>query len=616
MCGIVGIFAYDDRADSVNRQELRLIRDAMLKRGPDGSGEWISGDRRVGLGHRRLSIIDLSSRAAQPMQMEDGSLAISYNGEIYNYRDLREKLVREGCRFRSESDTEVILHLYQKEGAAALHKLWGMFSFAIWDNRKRSMLLARDPYGIKPLYYADDGKTIRVASSVKALVSGGKVSKALSPAGVTGYYLWGSVPEPLTIYHEICELPAGHLMRITQDGIKEKMQYASVAETFKNVEYEQSKVISKNEFSDKLRESLHDSVKRHLVADVPVGVFLSSGIDSGALVGLASQAISGPLRTMTLTFEEYKGSYNDEAPLARKVSEQYKTRHFERLLTRNEFKGDLPRVFSAMDQPSIDGLNTYFISKMASEQGLKVVLSGLGGDELFCGYPSFRQIPIAVAGLAIPSRIPFLADLCGAACAGLSSLYPVVHPKWAGLVKYGGSYPGAYFVKRGLFMPWELQQVMDPEMAREGLRDFAAIAGLNVQGENAAKTAYGNVAILESSLYLRNQLLRDADWAGMAHSVEIRTPYVDWELLRSLAGPITANQKNFRKKMMAQVPTTPLPETVANRAKTGFTVPMGQWLESDNTLDAWRRIPLLAKKKCHWSRRWAHTTLQAYQDTF
>ncbi|MDP3919975.1 MAG: asparagine synthase (glutamine-hydrolyzing) [Candidatus Omnitrophota bacterium] len=606
MCGVVGMFSYGAGSSGVDRDELRRIRDHMTRRGPDGSGEWYASDGRVGLGHRRLSIIDLSERGTQPMKSHDGTLVISYNGEIYNYRELREDLIRQGCTFNSDSDTEVILQLYAKYGTEALRKLRGMFSFVLWDEKSRTMLLARDPYGIKPLYYADDGNMVRVASSVKGLIAGGKVSKTQSPAGVTGFFLWGSVPEPYTIYESIRALPAGHLMRVTEGGISDAEEYASIEEVFKNAENRRLNRYIEDPLHLRLRGALRDSIKHHLVSDVPVGVFLSAGIDSGALVAMAAKESSQPLRTMTLSFEEFRNTEHDEAPLARMLSERYGTRHVEKVLTRREFEQDLEKVLEAMDQPTIDGLNTYFISKMAAEQGLKVALSGLGGDELFGGYPSFQQIPSLVSAMRIPSHVPLLGGAFAGACSLVRMLIPSIHPKTLGMVKFGGTYAGAYFLKRGLFMPWELPKVMKPDMAAEGLKHFSSLAGFNGFIKPGLKTPYSRIAVREASLYMRNQLLRDADWAGMAHSVEIRTPYVDFEFLKRMAGPVIRQQKIAAKEDLAQAPEQPLPDEITNRAKTGFSLPMADWLQGKERFCAWKDVALLKHETNHWSRRWAY----------
>src|SRR5262245_33439201 len=263
MCGIAGIYAYHYAANSVDRAELRRIRDRMAARGPDGLGEWYSQDERVGFGHRRLAILDLSERGAQPMSTGDGKLVVTFNGEIYNYKQLRAGLEARGRMFRTQTDTEVLLHLYAEKGEAMINDLRGMFAFGLWDAEKGALLLARDPYGIKPLYYADDGWTLRFASQVKALLAGGKVSKTQEPAGWVGFCLLGSVPEPFTTYQEIRALPAGSTLWVDRVGTREAKRYFSIADMYCRVEAASS-VASEEDEQLGVREALLDSVRYHL----------------------------------------------------------------------------------------------------------------------------------------------------------------------------------------------------------------------------------------------------------------------------------------------------------------------------------------------------------------
>jgi asparagine synthase (glutamine-hydrolysing) len=601
MCGIAGIYAYHYAANAVDRAELRRIRDHMAARGPDGLGEWYSQEERVGFGHRRLTIIDLTERGAQPMMSADGKLVVTFNGEIYNYRQLRALLEAKGHRFRTQTDTEVLLHLYAEKGEAMVHDLRGMFAFGLWDAEKSALLLARDPYGIKPLYYADDGWTVRFASQVKALLAGAKVSRDPEPAGWVGFCLLGSVPEPFTTYQEVRALPAGSTLWVDRVGTHEAKQYFSIADTYCVAEAASS---SRKDEDLQLgaREALLDSVRHHLVADVPVGAFLSSGIDSGALVGLMRDAGQLEIQTVTVAFDEFRGSSEDEAPVAAEVASRYGTQHTTRIVTEQEFRNDLPKIIEAMDQPTIDGLNTWFVSKAARELGLKVAISGLGGDELFGGYPSFRDVPLWVRTLAIPGRIPCLGDLTRWLLTGVFS--QSLNPKAAGLLKYGGNYAGAYFLRRGLFMPWELQAVLGAEIARLGLRRLNPIRHIEAQLEPKPRTSFGRIAVLESSMYMRNQLLRDTDWASMAHSLEVRVPLVDVKLLRHVALAITKS-RSLSKRVLGNSPRVPLPRKVIERPKTGFGTPIQTWLQRDTRVQQWRRIPVLAADRCAWARRWA-----------
>ena len=642
MCGIATLFAYHYAAPEINREELRQIKNALVSRGPDGSGEWFSENGRVGLGHRRLAIIDPTPAGTQPMQSGDGKIVISFNGEIYNYRELKSDLENRGITFKSRSDTEVLLHLYQLKGEAMVHDLRGMFAFALWDSRKNKLFLARDPYGIKPLYYADDGWTLRAASQVKALLASEKVSRIPEAAGAVGFFLTGSVPEPFTTYQEIRQVPAGSFIWVDETGPSLPKKYFSIAEVFGRGGV--APLFLQGAETAPLQEGMHtallDSVRHHFVSDVPVGIFLSSGIDSGALLSLARGAGIQNLQTVTLAFEEFRGGFRDEAPLAEEMANRFGTNHHTKVLSVSEFKEDLSSVFGAMDQPSIDGINTYFVSKAARELGLKVALSGLGGDELFGGYPSFKNIQAMVRMFSFSSKIPLLGEIFQRLFSFFSSPglnlghlsrsagfnLRRINPKYAGLLKYGGTYAGAYFLRRGLFMPWELESVLDKETVREGLSRLNFFRHLEEALLPEPKTSFGRVATLESSFYLRNQLLRDADWAGMAHSLEIRTPFVDATLLKSLVPELTldrspgfnpgcqvktrpASIERHPKRLLLESLRTPLPEKVTRRAKSGFCVPMDRWLENDSGFDEWRRVPSLTQKGIPWARRWAYTVM-------
>lgn len=594
MCGIVGVHAYHYAANPVDSAELRRMRDRMAARGPDGAGEWLSADARVGLGHRRLAVIDLSPAAAGPMASADGALVISFNGEIYNYRELRAQLEDEGARFRTRSDTEVLLELYRRRGTRMFDELRGMYAFLLWDSTKQALLLARDPYGIKPLYYADDGWTLRAASQVKALLAGGGVERSPDSAGVTGFYLWGHVPEPFTLYRAIRQLPAGHFLWVDRLGAGAPQRHASIAATLAA-----AAPAAGGEVSAAVREALLESVRYHLVADVPVGVFLSSGVDSATLLALARECGYADLRAITLAFDEFAGTGQDEAPLAAEVAARYGARHAIRRVSFEEFQADLPRILEAMDQPTIDGINAWFVAKAAREQGLKVALSGLGGDELFGGYPSFQAVPRWARWMAVPSRIPGARALYELLLRPFAAHAP---PKLAGMMRYGGSYAGAYFLKRGLFLPSELRGVLPRAVWREGFARLVAARLVRGSLTPDPGNAHARVTALESQIYMRNQLLRDADWAAMAHSVEVRVPLVDYRLLQRLA-PLIRSGALRGKAVLAGAARPPLPESLLARPKTGFTTPVDRWLQR-----ALRRETTPAP----WARAWAGEVMREF----
>jgi asparagine synthase (glutamine-hydrolysing) len=575
MCGIAGLYAYLDVAPPVDRAELSRMNTRMAPRGPDGSGDWFSADGRVGFTHRRLAIIDLSERGAQPMHSADGLLTITFNGEIYNYKELKAELEAKGYRFRSDSDTEVLLQLYADRGPSMVEALRGMFAFGLWDSSKRQLLLARDPLGIKPLYYADDGWTIRFASQAKALLAGGAVSRDPDPAGIVGFHLLGSVPEPFTVWRGIRSVPSGATVIVDAAGPSAPHVYYSVAQSLGRRSGSGMKAEAARR---QMSVAVHDSVRHHLVADVPVAVFLSAGLDSGALLGTMAELGVRDTLAVTLSFAEFKGDRHDEAPIAAEVAKRYGARHVVRTVDRAEFERDLPAILDAMDLPTIDGINTWFVAKAAREAGIKVALSGLGADECFGGYPSFKDVPRSVHLLRPFRFIPGLGGLVRRLMSSTIASGERLHPKSAGVLQYGGDWAGAYLLRRSVYMPWELDRLLDPALVEEGLRRLAPLS--HIANELQAGRPLGDfdrVAALETSLYMRNQLLRDADWAGMAHSIEIRVPYVDPFFLAALPpGDVLAEIK--AKEAVADVPQPPLPDVSRNRAKTGFVTPVGQWM--------------------------------------
>ncbi len=595
MCGFVGYFAHAGSAAPVERNVLIAMRDRMASRGPDGTGLWISPDARTGFGHRRLSIIDLSEAGAQPMATPDGRYVIAYNGEIYNYRRLKADLIAQGAAFVGDSDTEVLLHLYARHGAAMLPMLRGMFALAIWDTQARSMFLARDPLGIKPLYYADAGGTIRFGSQVKALLADPALSRDPSPAGLTGFHLMGSVPEPYTAWRAIRALPAGHWLTVTTDGLGGPIEYARVARVLADGRH--------REASDAdVRAALRDSVRHHLVADVEVGAFLSGGVDSGALVGLMRDCGQERIRACTLAFREFSDSQNDETPGAIDIAHRYGVDHRIRDVTAAEFADDLDAIFDAMDQPSVDGINTWFVSKACAEMGLKVALSGLGGDELLAGYSTFRSVPQTHRYAGPLSRIPGAG---GAARMLIRTLAPRLarrNPKALGVLDFAGTWPGAYFLRRAVLLPFELDGAMDPDMAREGMEELRSLQPIASSVVPDPGSDNGRVCAMETCNYMRHQLLRDSDWAGMAHSLEIRVPLVDFTLLEALAPRIPLLKPGEGKALLATAPIIPVPRDVVERPKTGFGIPVGDWLRGDATHVEDRRT----------SRRWAQVVEARY----
>jgi asparagine synthase (glutamine-hydrolysing) len=573
MCGLAGIFTYHNSV-SPNVEEILKIREAMKSRGPDGAGLWISEDKRIALAHRRLSIIDLSEAGAQPMGTPDQLVWVVFNGEIYNYRELRQELENQGYRFQSRSDTEVLLHLYRGYGEGLTARLRGMYAFAIWDCVRKRLLLGRDPFGIKPLYYADDGQTLRFASQVKALLAGGAVDTSPQPAGHAGFFLWGYVPEPYTLFRGVRALPAGSILLKDLRGNTEKRSICTIPNEIERAcATVRPSGLDKDAVGEEVAQALIDSVRHHLVADVPVGLFLSSGLDSSTITGLASRE-PGQLHSLTLGFQELRGSSHDETSYAAQIAARYGTMHQTQWITREDFQRDYQRILEAMDQPATDGVNMYFVAKVAAAAGMKTALSGLGGDELFGGYPSFQDIPRMVRTFGFTGGLAGLGRMFRIVTSPWLKLF--TSPKYAGLLEFGGSYSGAYLLRRGLFMPWELPEVMDPDMARAGWEELQPLVRLK-ESIPRISDDFLKIASLEMVWYMRNQLLRVADWAGMVHSMEIRVPLVDIVLLRQVA-PLLATHLRPAKLDMARRLTPPLPEEVLARPKSGFLVPVNRWL--------------------------------------
>lgn len=595
MCGISGIFRRTPSAAAPDRDELARIHAALAPRGPDGEGLWASPDGRLLLAHRRLAILDLSPAGAQPMSSADGRFTIVFNGEIYNFRELAQELAAQGVHLRSRSDTEVILELWRREGPRALARLRGMFALAIWDQAASELVLARDPYGIKPLFYSLEGGQLRFASLSKALDAGGALSREVDPAAVAGLLSWGAVPEPLSLRKSIRALPAGHWARVGGDG-------SFVLETVPRLVLERDPVDA--------GETVAESVGAHLVSDVPVGIFLSAGLDSALVAALAVRRQLEPLTALTLTWAEARSTPADEEPLARLTAAKLGLRHVVREIDGAEVRQQLPRILDAMDLPSIDGFNTWLIARVAKEEGLKVSLSGLGGDELFGGYSSFRDVPRWRARAARLRRVPWLA----AVWPGVARRLAPETPKLASVLAYGASFAGAYALRRAVFLPHEVDALLQRSgLAEPGIRPYDAPFDAWEQMRDAVlgdpsrllRDPWKVVHSLESSLYLRHQLLRDSDWAGMAHGVEIRTPLVDFWLRARLGRLDFEPAKSSGKAAIVRAAAPELPQELFSRPKSGFQLPIADWLEQDPGRHRPRRVGAQ-------SRRLAVLVLEAF----
>lgn len=567
MCGLIGLFSQDGGWPGGVDRAL----DRMYRRGPDGGALWSAPG--VQFGHRRLAILDLDARAAQPMHSGCGRYVIIFNGEIYNFRALRGALQEQGVVFTTTSDTEVILSLFTHEGAAMLPKLHGMFALVIWDKVARRAFAARDPYGIKPLYVATTDKGVLLGSQVKALLDTGLVARDPDPYGQAGFWMLGSVPEPHTWFRAIRAVPAGHYLWIEQGKVAETHCWHDLGEAWRTAPAVSLPAV---EIPARIRAALRESVDRHLVADVPVGVFLSGGIDSGAVAGLMVEAGARDLQCVTIAYEEFAGGHEDEAPVAAQIAAHYGIRHHVRRVRREEFLSDLPRILDAMDQPSIDGVNTWYASKAVAELGLKVVVSGVGGDELFLGYDSFGQLPRLVSRWRRLSHLPGAMILAGLAANRQARRSG--NPRWGYAPQWARTMAGAWWLRRSINSPDRLPDLMGADLAAEALEGFSTEQWVTAMTSALATDQTMALAQIESMTYLRNQLLRDSDWASMDHSVELRTPLVDTWLLQQVQPYLRRFSAFPGKRLLAMAPEKPLPHEITHRRKTGFGIPVHQWL--------------------------------------
>lgn len=633
MCGVGGIILAPGRASLDLDAGLAAMADAMQHRGPDDRGRYLSPDRRAGLVSRRLAIRDLSPSGHMPMGAGEGGIWITYNGEIYNTDELRPELERLGYVFRSEGDTEVILLGYAAWGEAVVGRLRGMFALGILDLRPEGrgprLFLARDRLGIKPLYYARAGGAFSFASELRALLATGLVGREPDEAGLAGYLLLGAVPNPLTIYRDIRALEPGCTLTIPLDRALDSSP-APVA--YWSPPTETVAPASPEEAIARVRALLAEAVRIRLVSDVPLGAFLSGGIDSSAVVALMRRATDGPIRTCSMAFEEAEYS---EARYARAMAESVGAEHHERVVTAADLAGELDHILGAMDQPTIDGVNTYFVSQTAREAGLTVALSGLGGDELFGGYPNtFAGVPQMRRTLAAARTVPGGAAVARGAIALLPN-----RPRWAKVHDALGRPPSpasAYLTRRGLFAPGEVRALLGPERWHEAARRFDPVRHIDERagglplGEGFATQAFAWTSRAELRTYTHHQLLRDTDVMSMAHSLEVRVPLLDHRLVEAvlrLPGPLKARGRP--KSLLLDALGDDLPALIrAPRPKQGFTFPFDRWLRGplratigdllsnvaeagvirpDEVRRIWREFQ---DGKLHWSRVWALVVLR------
>jgi asparagine synthase (glutamine-hydrolysing) len=584
MCGIAGILG---RVDEANRSALRRMNDAMLHRGPDAQGVWESPPDARGLGvmlaHRRLSILDLSDAGTQPMVDPTTGHVIVFNGEIYNYVELRERLLAKGERFQSTGDTAVMLRAIGVHGRDAVSQLRGMFAFAYWDASRRELLLARDPLGIKPLYLArsrdPNGQwSIAFASEVRALLASGLLGKPRLEAQAAASVIWnGFVVGPQTAVEGVESVWPGHFKVFETTGRE------ALARDFWQIP--ESPVTAAHD-EEELAHVLEEGLRLHLASDVPLAVFLSAGIDSSAVANLAQKAAQGAVHTFTLAFEEQT---LNEGPAARRIAEAIGTQHREVLLTESDFVGGLEGALDSLDQPTFDGLNSYYMSRAIRQAGFTVALVGTGGDELFGGYPTFRDLPLLQRYNRRLSWLP-RSVLVPAAKAFATAMQPsraAVPPqtRWAKLpdmVRRGNDLLGLYQLSYALFLP-DFQRQLLADGAAATLPDGLPPAmRARMADQTRGRSAVSAVSVLEQRLFLGERLLRDNDAASMAASIEQRLPLVDHVLLESvgrLADTVRYSPLG-KKALLRRIGLRGLDPSLFDRPKSGFVLPFDRWIRS------------------------------------
>jgi len=556
MCGITGVLGPSRETHTIER-----MSESVRHRGPDDHGyhTFQVGDASLALGFRRLSIRDLSKAAAQPMTDESGRYTLIFNGEIYNQAELTAELKANGVtHFKSTGDTEVLLRAWMLWGEDAPEKLQGEFAFAVLDSKERKLFLCRDRLGIKPLYYTTKGGRFAFASEVRAFSVAG-FDDGIEPRAVDGYLAFGSIPEPLTILRGVYMLPAGTLLEVSLDSLNQR------TERFWSNNLLTGAALDEEPRLDELEPLLRDAVKCRLVSDVPLGVFLSGGLDSSCIVSAASR--SQKLSTFLLDFADAEFS---EKRFAALVANRFSTSHAQVLLTEEIFRNELPKALAAFDQPSLDGMNSYFVCQAARRSGLTVALSGQGGDELFAGYPSFRWAPIASA-LAHSPR--FLRQAAGAVFGTGSK---VSHAKLEEFCRSSAHLEDAYGVIRSIFLSKWRRRLLGRETLPVGEWVRAAAPDLMHQTD-----AVNAVSGLELELYMKNTLLRDLDVLSMSQSLEVRAPFLDHRLVDWLA-KVPGSFKlggGLNKPLLVRALGRDLPPECVHRPKRGFAFPWKKWLQ-------------------------------------
>lgn len=615
MCGIAGIFGTEGLGDP--SALVKAMTDREAHRGPDAEGIW--ADEHVALGHRRLSILDLSHAADQPFHSADGRYVIVYNGEIYNFKELRTQLPEQ--TYRTQGDTEVLLAAYAKWGSDCLARLNGMFAFAIWDREKKELFLARDRMGIKPLYLFRNDRQVVFASEIRAVLATGLVPREMDPDALVDHLRYQTVHAPRTIIKDVHMMLPGTWVRISDNEVHEEQWWRAIDHVDPGTEHQKLAVVHRS-----IREKLTRGVERRLVADVPFGAFLSGGIDSSAVVGLMAEVQEGPVHTFSVGFDEREFSEEHYAAL---VADRFRTEHTPIRLRPADMLRLLPDALAAMDHPSGDGPNTFVVSKVTREAGITMALSGLGGDELFAGYAVFQR-SIALWNKRYITQFPMgIRKLAGSA---LRVMRPSASStKAAELLRLPSfSIDDTYPVARLAFTDKEIMELIDRRTLPANRVRGIMHELVREQGAHRLPLL-GQVGLGELNTYLQNVLLRDTDQMSMAHALEVRVPFLDHELVEYALGIADAQKyPTTPKRLLVEALGDLLPKEIVDRPKMGFTLPWARWMKEDLSTFCVDRLKTLGERppfrpegiaslwerfladdpRVNWSRVWGLVVLE------
>ena len=590
MCGINGIVGINDK--SIAKQKIIAMNDRMRHRGPDDEGIFVSG--KIAFGHRRLSIIDISAAGHQPMQSPDGRYQIVYNGEIYNFNELKFELQRvvsgsdqQSFPFQTNTDTEVVIAAYARWGADCVNHFNGMFAFAIWDDQHKELFIARDRLGIKPLYYCFTNGVFAFSSEVRSLLASDLIPKKLDEDSLIDYLRYQTVHAPDTIVKGVKMLMPGHIIEMKKEQLKIKKYWGLTSNISKASEGKSYTEVCKD-----VNQLLTKSVERRLIADVPFGAFLSGGIDSSAIVGMMSKVSTEKVKTFSVTFDESEFS---EAKYAQFIAKKFNTDHHEIKLKPSDFIEQLPHALKAMDHPSGDGPNTFVVSKATKEAGITMALSGLGGDELFAGYNVFKR-SLELNKKAWLNLMPTFLRGAGASIL-LKAKPSVASEKIAELLKQNKiNFNSFYPITRQVLMDQQILKIVNRAILPVNeVSQIISEIGLNDKPTN--KQPLTTTSIAEISTYMQNVLLRDTDQMSMAHALEVRVPFLDPVLVEYVLG-IPDNYKSTAspKKLLVDALGDLLPPEIVNRPKMGFTFPWKNWMKNELKSFCEQKIVSLSKR--------------------